>query len=52
MGNQIQGYVITVKMAETPAKYALHLCGIMAFRPAGVWIRTEAGAGTQREDGL
>lgn len=52
MGKQIQGYVITVKMAETPAKHDLHLCGIMAFRPAGVWTRTEAGAVTQKEDAL
>lgn len=52
MGKQKQGYVITVKMAETPAKHALHRCGIMAFRPAGVWIRTEAGAVTQKEDAL
>lgn len=35
-----------------PANHTPTLYGIMAVRPAGVWIRTEAGTVNQRQDTL
>lgn len=52
MGKQ-KGYVIIVKMAGTPAGHTPSiLCGILAARPVGVWIRTEAGTVNQCQDTL
>lgn len=51
MGKQ-KGYVVIEKTAEMPANHTPILYGIMTVRPAGVWIRTEAGTVNQRRDTL